>query len=293
MSIIHGKRLTYLKTTVVNRFPRIYLLLSRMVSRCFLFGAEREFLRGRLEAHSSAPSLLFFTYNRCASQFISSLLVRAVQEEGLIPIDLRRYFFHAYPSREKLFQNPEFIKQMLGRRGFYFGPLRPMPSFAEYDDVKTILVLRDPRDVLTSRYYSVALSHVPNDTSFVAARKRAATLTIDEFVLERADEVLSVYQFYAEELLGRANVLYLRYESMVLDYAPWLDLLLSHVAPNASRQTRDDLLAKGDFSVSSENVRAHKRSVLPGQHRRKLQAKTIGRLNEIFSGVMSKLEMPL
>jgi hypothetical protein len=67
----------------------------------------------------------------------------------------------------------------------------PLPDSAAG---RTVLLVRDPRDALTSLYFSLAYSHVPPGSSdslkllqaFDARRERVRVMTIDEFVLQEA-----------------------------------------------------------------------------------------------------------
>lgn len=290
MELIKNKTLRAVKTTAMNRLPRTYMLGTRLLARHLLFRAERNHLSGVDTSASDLPSVLLFAYNRTGSMYIAELIEQIVRPDGLRPINLGSYLFHAYPDRaNSVFENEDFINRTLRPTGFFYGPLRFIGPYRHLDAVRVVLVLRDPRDVLTSRFYSVAYSHSPADRAFLEARNRARKIGIDRFVDERKEEVRARYRFFIEHLLGRPNVAYLPYEEMVTDFSTWIWKLARHVSPSPRSAVLDALIAKSDFSVSREDKFAHKRSVQPGNHAKKLQPETVAMLNAYFADEMKVL----
>lgn len=290
MGLLKNKTLRTAKTTVMRRFPRVYIAGTRWMARHVLFQAERAHLAGRDVSPCSAPSVLLFAYNRCGSMYIAEVMDRLTRPDGLRHINLGSYLFHADPARsESLFENEAFLNATLRPKGFFYGPLRFFGPYRHFDGVKVVLVLRDPRDVLTSRYFSVAFSHSPSDERFLEARQRAQSGGIDAFVEERKQEVLDRYHFFIDQFLGRPNVLYLPYEEMVTDFSTWIWKLARHVSPQPDPVVVDALIAESSFTVSKEEQFSHKRSVQPGNHAKKLKPETVAMLNEYFADVMSIL----
>lgn len=288
--LLKSKTLKFVKTQVMHRAPHVYIAATRFAGRHLLFGREKRFLEGKCPSESPHPSVFFFSYNRCASMYISDLIVRLSAADGLVHIDLSRYFFNAHPGTGRArFADPDFVNRTFLPTGYYFGPLRCPVPFHGLGDCRQVLVLRDPRDVLTSRFFSAAYAHSLPDRKFLRDRLRAQEMGIDAFVEERIPEVLEPYQAYVDELLGKSNVLFLRYEDMVADFESWLRRLANHVAGHANEETIGALLAESDFTVDRENPYAHKRSVTPGAHRTKLREETVRRIEEAFAPLMAPL----
>jgi hypothetical protein len=103
---------------------------------------------------------------------------------------------------------------------------------------------------------------------------------------------VQVYADYCHEVLGRANVLVVKYEHMVRDFPAWLDQILQFWGLPKRTRTVAWLLRKADFTVSREDPNSHKRQVQPGDHRRKLKPETIRLLDEIFADVLDALDYP-
>src|ERR1700716_2824439 len=82
------------------------------------------------------------------------------------------------------------IDQMFGGRDFIsekngcFGPIRFFVSSKALDDARIILHLRDPRDVLTSMFFSYCFMHRGEVAPNTGYRKEVAVAGIDKFVLD-------------------------------------------------------------------------------------------------------------
>ena len=79
-------------------------------------------------------------------------------------------------------------------QGCLYAPIRRptlLTSLKELDRFHSIILLRDPRDCLTSLYFSIAYSHRPPENTearqqFFAHREEVRQREIDEFVLAEA-----------------------------------------------------------------------------------------------------------
>jgi len=170
----------------------------------------------------------------------------------------------------------------------------PVPN---YDDFKIFLMLRDPRDVLTSFYFHHAFppsSLNPAQREFINARsKETRSKSIDEWVLEMAPVMQARYDEYIERFYNKSNVLFLKYEDMVADFASWLSKLTAFYDLNLSNNTIDSILKTASFNVAQEDKKAHKRQVTPGDHKRKLKRETIQALNSQFHKILGTLDYDL
>jgi hypothetical protein len=256
------------------------------------------------------------TVHKCASVYVSQLLARIAQSEHLVPINLDGFFYKYPPRLLKASASTEFVEGLSGKpvdwsgdlehevtrvlrpRGFMYGPFRTagwIGQLPHFDQFKVLVQLRDPRDVLTSLYYSVAFSHhIPakNPTlsqRLIAMRKEASRARIDEFVVNEAPRFVETYRQYCQQILSRGNVLLVKYEDMVTDFPRWLGQVLRFWGFSPNSKTALKLVAKADFGVSHERQDRHKRQVTPGDHLRKLQPRTIDALNVQFWDILVEL----
>jgi Sulfotransferase domain len=223
---------------------------------------------------------------------------------------------------ERIFNGEDFIA---GRSGC-FGPLRFFVPSAALARANIIVHLRDPRDVLTSMFFSYCFMHPGEIRANTGYRKEAAEAGIDRFVLNMSDEGFTSYKgdygtgcqygkyignvrdryiTYLREIVGKPNAILLSYEEMVLDFPSWLRKFLGAFelsdADETYRFVQNRIEIQNDVTraVSSrdpetvkpgvENVWSHKRKATPGDYKEKLRPETISELNRRFSEVLDAL----
>lgn len=291
--------LAMLKTAVRNVLERIppaaELLRRRRMRR--RFPNEMALLEGRSRPDGSGTSVVLFTQHKCASVYTRELFRTLALDSGLIPVNYENLVFNGEVlphERERIYGAGG--KAVYPERGYCFAPIRAWHAgIPDPESYRTVLMLRDPRDVLVSFYFSMAYSHsVPEaDTAVrehvLAERETAAVADIDSYVIERSGFFLETYENYLQNVFGRPNVLFVTYEQMVGDYEGWLDRVVEHCGFTPSPATRERLVRESNFQVDQEDPTRHRRQVTPGDHRRKLRPETIEALNQRFAKVLESL----
>lgn len=204
-------------------------------------------------------------------------------------------------------------KALWSSRHGCFAPIRFFVDIPNIEDYRIILHLRDPRDVLVSMFYSYCFIHAGEIAPGSGYRREAAAKGIDAFVLSKASDRSSDYigdygtgghvehlignlparyRTYIERLVGRPNVLLLRYEEMVTDYASWLERFIEPFPIEQKSKVTGDLAAQSHslFPKRAADVMSHVRHVSPGDYKTKLKPSTIAALDEIFADVLSALK---
>lgn len=178
----------------------------------------------------------------------------------------------------------------------------PIRWFPETIDTNRfyIFVLRSPLDVLISQYYSHGWMHpdpydVPEKLQeFRARRKKIQDLTIDEYTVTYADELLKRHLPLLNYWDNRENVLVTRYSEMVCDFESWCQKIGTAIGLTTTDITEMYEKFKGQFNVEDEltprqikngEVR-HKRKMLPGDHLTKLSPAVISVLNKKFDSIL-------
>ncbi len=168
--------------------------------------------------------------------------------------------------------------------GRIYTGFRHYPAFdLDLEDSPCILLVRDPRDMLVSMYYSVLKSHVVPRGShkFLKRRREAASMTIDEFVLKRADEYLLSFRKYQQKLPPQSLTTY-RYEDIIYDKAEWLKNLVSKLGLPKDPELTRSIALEFDIFPETEHQERHIRQVHPGNYKTKLRTDTVNQLNEIL-----------
>lgn len=286
-------------SAAIRKIPPLNTLLEQRGLRS-KFADEIALEQNKSQAQTAAQSILFFTAHKCASVYVGEILRGLTQSAGMVPINLESYYSEALGKTASTLskQEQQVFQAMFKPSGYFYGPIReiewPLPSLSPY---KILLVLRDPRDVLTSLYFSVAYSHtVVNNAlgkNLLKDREEAQAESIDTWVIEHAETFLKRYQFYSEHLLPDPAVCFLKYEHMVLDFPDWFEQVNHFLAlKNISSELQSKILSEANFQVE-ESVTAHKRQVQPGDHKRKLKPSTIAQLNKLFSDVLQAFNYPV
>ncbi len=275
-----------------NIYPISYIIHQRNLRRQF----QPEILRlanRDMPKNSQAQSLLFFTAHKCASVYVNEILRKIVQDAGIIPIDFAKYFWQDGRSIKQILASPQKAKKAFKSQGYYYGSFRefqPIPNLEQY---QIILMLRDPRDVLTSLYFSHAYSH--EKPSYLLGkqpewRTKALSQTLDEFVIDHLQTYQYRYSEYTQQLLGKSHVLFLQYEEMVGNFETWLSRLVDFISIEINPDIIQEITEKAKLNVKKENVYAHKRQVTPGDYQRKLQPETIALLNSELKTILKQLD---
>jgi hypothetical protein len=192
------------------------------------------------------------------------------------------------------------------------GPVRFFADVPHIEDYDILLHLRDPRDVLVSMFYSYCFIHPGEIAPNTGYRQEVALEGIDRFVLAKATDgdtryrgdygtgghledlignVRQRYDDYVQHLLGKPNVVLLKYEEMVTDYRSWLQRFITPFPVAEKQRVVDDLVAQSVsfFPQRTQDVMSHARHITPGDYKAKLSPGTIERLDSIFSPVLARL----
>jgi hypothetical protein len=182
--------------------------------------------------------------------------------------------------------------------GYAYGGFRdlpwPLPPFAAE---RTVLLVRDPRDALTSLYFSLAYSHAPPGAkdsagllrAFEAGRDRVRGMSIDDFVLWEAPAHARSIGRTLENAPRRR--LY-RYEDVIFDKRAWAEDMVGYLGLSPPSRLIANVVARNDIVPSHEAPLEHIRQVRPGDHRGKLRPETIAALDMSFSDVMRTMGYP-
>lgn len=241
------------------------------------------------------PSVIFFTVHKAASSFyggrVLSPLARHLKLARLNPESA------AYTDGQA--SSNLGISRLCDRQNVVLGPVRTpegIENIEAFDTWKKIVSLRDPRDVLVSLFYSIALSHpVPPGErparQFLARRMKAREKGLDAFTLAHTSHAMRLrYNLYADNFLDRPNVLLIRYEDTVSDWPATFDRITNFIGEPVRKTWRLRMHAlQSELRVTKEDPGAHKRQITPGDGIRKFKPETIARLNEMFHSPMRKL----
>jgi len=301
-----NRKLRYFLSDLFSRFdPHIFLEESDFFKNNF--PNEILLLKGRHRNFNANQSIVFFTMRRSGSSYVSDLLIRMIKESGMTVMNLAAYYYNGGNIKRFLYRSGMVGMAINKKQGYFYGPFRFFCNgISDMDKFKIILMLRDPRDVLVSEYFSIAYSHplpsqenpeAPKYAHYMAdLREQALEMTIDKFVLDAAHGAFNnfynyyaIYSTYIQELLNKPNVFFTKYEDMVTDFKTWLYAINDFMGINVKKDVIDQIISEADFGVDKEDIYSHKRQVTPGDHKRKLKPETIAALNIRFGSILDAL----
>lgn len=258
------------------------------------YSEERRHFRGNpsLPRGEAQTSIAFFTTNKCASTYVEKMVKYLCKTVcPLTPVNLPTYIWNrtSHPVYPYL---ADKSAELFREKGFFYAPLRQYINLSDVGDFRSILMLRDPRDVLVSNYYSRIATHASprnkeRNVKFSEDRSLAQSMSIDEFVLHRAPHFLTVYSTYKRHLADRCHGPVLRYEDLILDFGKWCDDLELNLQETLGSETRQHLHDLGGFSeIQGEDVGKHIRKAIPGDYSDKLLPRTQSVLKSQFSEIL-------
>ncbi|HRK95740.1 MAG TPA: sulfotransferase domain-containing protein, partial [Rhodospirillales bacterium] len=269
----------------------------RSLAVAYLYPVERQLLHGTHTPKSDHTSIIHFSLNKAATQYVRNILVACAAENAVAPVQFNQFAWMTdIEFLDKM--GPELFdeyKHVFRPKGYCYTVFANyVKNIPQVESYLKVLMVRDPRDILTSHYFSQAYSHpLPGDPEKAAAFQRARELvlqkTVDEFVLGFSENVGDSMDAYLSHLVDQPNLLVTRYEDMVADFPRWLDELLAFSALKISEQTRANLIGSAVGPVpTGQRPDQKRRQVVPGDHRRKLKAETIAALNERFAAAIER-----
>ena len=281
------------------KFLKQIPFLRRIIERRYIqkrFKTELALLQGKHTNNSLKTSVIHFSVNKSATQYIKSILRKAAIENGMTPVSIGDYAFHStmpFLNRlsDKEWKEYTHIFKPKGYMHTVFGAMVRIPHLEQY---KIILIVRDPRDVLVSGYFSKAFSHPlpPSESDkrarFEENRQQAQTETIDEYVLKNSEKIYDIYTDYVQYLLEKNTHVYVcKYEEMINDFETWLMGLLNYAELEISPELKQQFITEHQAKIpKKEDPNQHLRKGKAGDYKTKLQAKTIDNLNIKFKEIL-------
>jgi len=189
--------------------------------------------------------------------------------------------------------------------GFIYGPIRlstgsPSAIYSRFVepasridficDKIAIFLIRDPRDILVSSYYSFGYTHEFSTVKEIEEQQRQTRelirdKTVDAFALEAANATLN--HFHAIDRLAHAcgRGIILKYEDMIYNWEKFSSGLTTYLDIGRRTLRHTYKLCR---PLENERDTGHRRSGKPGAYKRKLLTSTVDALNIVFAPVLTR-----
>ena len=239
-------------------------------------------------------SVYFYTFHKCASTLFTSYILKNIN--GLYNVD---YSFEIYSGRRR----PD-KKLMFRKKGIIYGPIRlsdnkmktvgkailiPTTKHEFIQDKIAIFMIRDPRDILVSEYYSFGFSHGFSPVKEIkesqeTKRENIHTKSLDEYVLESATKQAKHFESLYEISNVCERSIILKYEEMINDFEHFIEKLRKFIAleDNVVRE-----IYQRSRPRENEDTSSHRRSGQVGNFRNKLKEGTVKDLNKSLAETLA------
>ena len=183
--------------------------------------------------------------------------------------------------------------------GNCYGGYRDCPTglshHPEFQRGLKVLLVRDPRDAIVSEYFSTARTHRMPEAGLQAEggasddmlkrRESAQAQSVEDYALSAGGLLAETIGRYLP-LLGDPGLLVLRYEDIIFDKAQMVRDVAKHFEWKVTNGQVDAVLKWIDVVPEVEDPNQFIRKVTPGDHREKLSAPVIARLDRMLGEAM-------
>jgi hypothetical protein len=238
---------------------------------------------------SRRPSVYAFSLPKAGSVLLDSILRALSERVGVTYVSLMGEIFKVGLAEQAV---PSAASKIFLDNGYCFGGFRAFPKTFEIPNLstrKSILLVRDPRDMLVSHYFSMRSSHPDPGKGLTTSRQslprrdRAFAMSVDEYALDMAEYYARQLDRYADALeKNRDKFTLFRYEDVIFNKRQWVADICDAFGWDVSAWTIGRIAKKNDIVPGAEDEGRHIRQVSPGDGMRKLQPETIENLNVVF-----------
>ncbi|MCB1342351.1 MAG: sulfotransferase domain-containing protein [Pseudooceanicola sp.] len=185
---------------------------------------------------------------------------------------------------------PQQIFDLMEQPGLVYTSFRDLQRLGELTSFQTgrrIFMIRDPRDVAVSYFFSMSKSHVIPEggaarEDMLRMRDAAAQSDLDSFIQRgMANNVLRNIQSFAQ-YLGTPDTVFYKYEDIIFAKEPWVAQIAADLGISVPQDDIARIARRHDIIPEQENPNAHIRSVKPGGWREKLSPQSVAFIEEKF-----------
>ena len=245
-------------------------------------------------------SVYFYTLHKCASSLFSSYVLGNV--EGLLQADYSQDIVDGKirPGQVLTFEDV----------GVIYGPIRVSTDeksvdgqmfvnpTTEHDFIRdkiAVFLIRDPRDILVSCFYSFGFSHAFSPVEEIRRsqelqRELTKRFTLEEYVLKYA----FTQNVYFNKIHALANIceqgVILKYEDMINDFGKFVAQLCKYV-PLSDSVIQE--FYRCSRPKEEEDIHSHRRSGKVEGFKEKLSLETVETLNQELQEILVKFNYRL
>ncbi len=270
-------------------------LLKRKSDRAVELRSGKTLIASLTPSKSEQPSVLSLALPKGGSVLLEKIMTGLCPHAGLGYFSLEHKLFErGLPVND----TPPEASRLFFPTGYCYGGFRRLPTSFEIpilESARKVLLVRDPRDMLVSLYFSITKSHRPPGTDagkdalerFERDRAKVSQTPIGVFMKHRAERFATLYYSY-DRILDDPRLRVYRYEDVLYEKRRWVADICEWLGWDIPEKVREKVADKNDLIPGKENEGQHVRKAHPGDHREKLDDKTIDFLNELLAPILDR-----
>jgi len=251
-----------------------------------------------LSDKTDAPPVFVLGVRKSGSSILNSMVTALARRQGLPFVDIAGQLFKTGVKVSEWQRDPSLASLLRG--GNVYGGFRNAPlglnGSPAYTGARKVLMVRDPRDALVSEYFSNAYSHSLPVTgqgleTMKEARQQALASSVESYVLSRAEQLSGTMMEYGS-LTDDPLTRIFKYEDVIMHKRALLTDISRHFGWSVDDNHLGLVLKWADVVPDDERPTEFVRRVLPGDHRNKLSAEAIRKLNLLLQTPMKTFGYP-
>jgi len=227
-----------------------------------------------------------------------SVLVNAVVRDLMAAVDVPvvDWAGHWFERGADMASVQVDLNQAFPGQGYCFAGFRQIPrcflGASAIRRLRKVIVVRDPRDMLVSRYFSTKYSHgfkprgTPQFAQLIGQLIEDGQFDLDSYCLFYSWIVNSDFFTY-REIIRDYNTKIFRYEDFIYDKNILIYGICNWFNIQLVKEKLDSIAATYEAIPEVERPNDHMRQAHPGDYLRKLKPSTITTLNSVLSEYMS------
>ena len=236
-------------------------------------------------------SVVIFSMPKSGTILLAGISAALAREQRLTFVSVLGEFYKKGLLSTEI---PEEAANIFLPKGYCYGGLATFPESFDIPILgkcRSILIVRDPRDMLVSLYYSVKFSHPApgaksgSDSAEMPGRAAAQNADIDTYVISQIADFQQRLKRYAA-VANEPGMRVYRYEDVIYKKREWVGDICQHFGWKVPAIRQIEIADKSDVFPSTENEQSHVRQVHPGNYKAKLKPATIAAIEDAFAAEM-------
>lgn len=240
----------------------------------------------------SNKTIFFLTFHKAASSFFSKYVLKHI--DGYDHVDYASEMFNGRVKDKVSFKDV----------GVVYGPIRmsinadpmnsrlfiPLLKSNLLNECRLICLVRDPRAILVSYFYSEAYSHVISKVEKIKEvqlrnRQNALLLGIDKYVLSRMNFIMERFNILKKILETNDDNVLLQFEEMIGDFDTFYEKL-HNFAPLERGVYRHMYEATRPINNSQNDLLTHRRDGSADNYKNEVHPETLRLMTDRMSMIL-------